>query len=279
MGGDPEMMAVGLLDDGRRLGRRDVVFERDLDQVGMVEKVGADRAPGVVGTVDGQEFLVEDRLGKRRVEALQIVAAHDQLATRCQDSRPGHPSRIDRVAKRGVAVDARMAEVAHRREAALQILARQLRTEQHPLARRHGDRQQQAGREVAIVAAHTLGFGRHHHVEQQMAVAVDEAREEGRAAEVDPSRAGRGVGFDQRRRAHLPDSSILDEHGGGREHRPGPGIEQPVRDDQRAVRGLCADAISQEETGKQHRTESKQDKPEPERDRLAATAPAAVVTR
>ncbi len=64
------------------LSRRcDVVVDRDLDDVDVVEAVRLDGVPRLVGAVDLQEFLLQDRLRERRIETLDIARGRGAVSS------------------------------------------------------------------------------------------------------------------------------------------------------------------------------------------------------
>ena len=65
-----------------------------------------------------------------------------------------------------------------------------------------------------------------------MRVTVNQPGQQGRAAQIDCLDAGWRVRLHSRRRTDFLDLAVLDQHGRGREHVPGPGIEQLGRFDE-----------------------------------------------
>ena len=175
---------------------------------------------------------------------LDVRAGRDQLAPGGQHPRSRDPTGIDGVAQRDIAIDAGMTEIAHRGEATLQVFARQLCAEQHASTRRHGDRQQQPRKKHAVTAAGDLGFRGHHDVEEQVAVTVDQTRQQRGAAEVDRPDGGGGMRLQLRRRTHFTDLVVFNQYRRGRQHLARARIEEVGRlhqryDRRRLRRGLC----------------------------------------
>ena len=71
--GNLQVLAVGLIDDHRHFRLRDVVLDRNFDDVDIVEDVGTHRLTRSVGAFNSQEFLLHDRLSNRRIETLDIT--------------------------------------------------------------------------------------------------------------------------------------------------------------------------------------------------------------
>jgi hypothetical protein len=169
-----------------------------------------------VDPLEQQEFLSQDRGGEIGIEALEVRALRDELAPRRQDPRPGDPAGVNRVPQLDIAVDPRVPEVTHGGEAALEIFPSELGSDQHSLAWRLDDREQQSRGELGVVSIPEFRLSGHCGVQKQVRVAVDQPGHEGRAAEIDPLDAGRRVGLHLRWRADLLDLVSLDQHGGRR---------------------------------------------------------------
>src|SRR5262245_41537917 len=80
-----------------------------------------------------QKLLLRDRLGKSGIEILEIRARRRrELTSGGQNSRAGDTAFIDYIPKRSIAVQAGVAEIAHRSEATLQVFSCQLRAPATP---------------------------------------------------------------------------------------------------------------------------------------------------
>ncbi len=97
---------------------------------------------------------------------------------------------VNRIAQCGIAIDAGVPEIADGCEAAFEVLARHLSAQQYAFAGRFNNRQQQVRSEVSIVSARALGRRRHHHVQEQVGVGINQPRQQSGAAQIDCLGAG-----------------------------------------------------------------------------------------
>src|ERR1700730_12231260 len=67
-----QVLTVSLIHDHRHFRHRHVVLNRNLDQIDVVETIFFHCLPRSVGAVYLQKFLLQDRLGKRGIEILDI---------------------------------------------------------------------------------------------------------------------------------------------------------------------------------------------------------------
>ena len=123
MDGNFEVLPVSLVDDGGHLLGCDVVLGRDLDDIHVVEGILADGLPCLFGVGDLQKLLLHDGRGESGIETLDIASRRSEFTAGGENSRARDASRVDGVPQRNVAIDAGVAEIAHRREATLQIFA------------------------------------------------------------------------------------------------------------------------------------------------------------
>src|SRR5262249_55219337 len=138
--GNLKMVAMCLFYSRRKLRHRKVLIGRDLDDIHVLENILPDGGACQVGAVDEQKFLIEDRVRERRIEALKIVTARDQLAPGREESGTRNTACIDGVAQFSVAVNSGMSKIANSCDAALQIFPSHLRPHQHSFARRFDNR-------------------------------------------------------------------------------------------------------------------------------------------
>ena len=141
--GNFQVVAVRFFDHRRKLRDGKVLVCRNLDDIHVLEDILPDCLASRVGPINQQELLLQDRLGKGRIEVLNVFAARNELACGGQDSRTRDTACIDGVTQFGIAVNSGMAKIANGGDAALQVFARHLRAEQGAFARRLDDGQQQ----------------------------------------------------------------------------------------------------------------------------------------
>ena len=96
-------------------------IDDDLDDVRAIVERLAHRAPRFFNAAD-HDVLVLDELLRLGRHAAELSAGRGERARRCHDARPDDPSAIDRVAQGDIAVQSRVAEVAHRGNAGLEVL-------------------------------------------------------------------------------------------------------------------------------------------------------------
>jgi hypothetical protein len=72
MNGNLQVLAVSFFDDCRHFRHGHVVLDGNLDEVDVIEDVVFHCLPRSVGAVYLKKFLLQDRLGKRRIEILNI---------------------------------------------------------------------------------------------------------------------------------------------------------------------------------------------------------------
>ena len=107
-----------------------------LDDVRAVVERLPHRAPRLFDAAD-HDVLVLDQLLRFGREAAELSARRGQRARRRDDARADDPSGVDRVAQRDVAVPAGIPEIAHGRDAGLEILATHRDAEQRAARRAH----------------------------------------------------------------------------------------------------------------------------------------------
>ena len=132
VGGDLLLDAVSFLDDDIHLLQRQHAWagvDDDLDTVRTVVESLPDGTSGFLDAADGDVFLLDELLGLGR-QAAELAPSGRQRSCGGNDPRPDDPASLDRLAQGNVAVDARIAQVAHRREARLQVLSRHRHAEQ-----------------------------------------------------------------------------------------------------------------------------------------------------
>jgi len=171
------MVPVRLFDYSSKLWDCKVLVRRDLDHVNILEDVLPDVSSCAIRAIDEQEFLLENGIGERGVEVLEIIASRDQFAAGGKNARTGNLTCIDRVAQFGIAIDPGMAQVANCSDAALQIFPRHLSSDEGPLSGRFHDVQQKPGRKDRVKVARHLLFGRNDDVEKDVRMAVDQSRQ------------------------------------------------------------------------------------------------------
>jgi hypothetical protein len=241
--------AMGLVDDRvhlglRDLGRVDLVLQGEhptrrhhLDDVGAVLHVEAHRVPERIGPgrdpVRDSGLLPEAQV--RKAVRVGVAAARPERVGRDEHARPGHRAGGDRVPEAHVD-EVVGAEVADGREAG---------EERAP--RKHGRPDRLLGRrapEVGDGIAEIVGP----HLERDVRVAIDEAREQRRVPEVDDGGAGR----DGQGAADGLDLRAFDE-----DHRVGDdGVSMPVEEalrfqgDERRLR-IRREERSREEDGRE----------------------------
>jgi hypothetical protein len=99
------MVAVRLFDYRRKFRNCEVLIGGDLDYVNVLELILPNCLPSPVYSLDEQELLLQDGIGKGRVEILNIFTWRDQLASGGQYSRPGDAAGVDGVTQFGITVN------------------------------------------------------------------------------------------------------------------------------------------------------------------------------
>ena len=168
-----------LFDHRRKFRNCEIFIGRDLDQVYVLERIPPNCLPCPVCSLNEQEFLLQDGIGKSGIEILNIFTACDQLASGGQNSRAGDAAGIDRVTQFRVSVNSGVTQVANGRNTALKILASQLCAHQGAFGWRFYDGQQQPRSKKSVSMAVLLRFGRHNDVKKQVRVAVNQSRQQG----------------------------------------------------------------------------------------------------
>src|SRR5712692_428939 len=95
--GNLQVLPVSLFDDRRHFRHGEVVFDRHLDKVDIVEDILTHGLPRCVRAFYPKKFLLHDRLGDSGIETLQISTRANELTTRAQYSRAGDAAGLDRV--------------------------------------------------------------------------------------------------------------------------------------------------------------------------------------
>jgi hypothetical protein len=112
---------VSLFDNRRHFRHREVILDRNLDEVDVVEHIVFHCLSCAVGTGYPQKFLLQDRFGKGGIETLEIpvFTVLRKFAPGRQDPRTRDAAGIDRVPQRNIAINAGVSEIADGCEAAL----------------------------------------------------------------------------------------------------------------------------------------------------------------
>ncbi len=119
MDGNLEMLSMRLFNNGRKFRNREIFIGRNFDHVDVLKLVLSDCLPCLIYSVDQQEFLLENGVGKRRIQILNIVTSRDEFASRSENPRARNTAGINRIAQFGVSVDARVTEIPNRGDSAL----------------------------------------------------------------------------------------------------------------------------------------------------------------
>ena len=120
VGGKLEVGTMRLLYRRSKFRNCEVLIGCNLDNVDVVNHILSDCLPRLVGSVDEQKFLIQNRVGNGRIETPNVPTARNEFASGSKDSRAGDAACVDGVAQFGIAINARMAKVTNRRDAALQ---------------------------------------------------------------------------------------------------------------------------------------------------------------
>src|ERR1700737_1254763 len=168
-----QVPAVSLIDDRRHFRLREVVLDRDLDDIDVVEGILAHCLPRFIRAVDLQKFLLHDCLGNHGVETLDIRTPRCKFASGGNDSRALDAAGVDRVSQRNITINTGVPEVTCSRETTLQVFARQLRAQQYTFTGRLNNRQQQTRNKLAIESTRDLGLWRRNDVEKKVGMTVN----------------------------------------------------------------------------------------------------------